>query len=107
MTETARRHPPFRAEHVGSLLRPKELTQAFHAVADGTMSAEAFREVQDRAIRDVAAMQEEIGLQAVTDGEFRRASYWSHFVEAVDGLSVRTSAFTFHDAGGAEQEFLV
>ena len=106
MAETARRHPPFRAEHVGSLLRPKELTQAFHAVSDGTMSAEAFREVQDRAIRDVVAMQEEIGLPAVTDGEFRRASYWAHFVEAVDGLSVRTAAFTFHDSGGAEQEFL-
>ncbi len=106
MTETARRHPPFRAEHVGSLLRPKELTQAFHAVSDGTLSAEAFRAVQDRAIRDVVAMQEEIGLPAVIDGEFRRASYWAHFVEAVDGLSVRTAAFTFHDAGGAEQEFL-
>jgi 5-methyltetrahydropteroyltriglutamate--homocysteine methyltransferase len=106
MTATAKRNPPFRAEHVGSLLRPKELTRAFHEVSDGSMTAEAFREVQDRAIRDVVAMQEEIGLQAVTDGEFRRASYWAHFVEAVDGLSVRTSAFTFHDASDEQQEFL-
>ena len=106
MTEKAKLDPPFRADHVGSLLRPKALTQAFREVSAGTMTAEAFKAVQDSAISDVVALQEEIGLQSITDGEFRRASYWSHFVEAVDGLSVGPGIFTFRDDHGHEQGFL-
>ena len=106
MTGSKRSNPPFRAEHVGSLLRPKQLTRAFRSFSKGELDGDAFREIQDRAIRDVVAMQEEIGLEAVTDGEFRRASYWSHFVETMDGLSVNAAAFKFTDGAGGEQEFL-
>ncbi len=98
--------PPFRAEHVGSLLRPAELRGAFRAFSAGHLGAARFREVQDRCVREVVAMQEAAGLRAVTDGEFRRASYWSHFVEATGGLEVGPARFTFHDDGGAETEFL-
>jgi 5-methyltetrahydropteroyltriglutamate--homocysteine methyltransferase len=106
MTAKAKLNPPFRADHVGSLLRPKELTHAFREVSAGKMTAEAFKAVQDRAIRDAVKLQEELGLEAITDGEFRRASYWSHFVEAVDGLSVGPAIFTFRDDHGHKQDFL-
>ena len=98
--------PPFRAEHVGSLLRPIELTRAFRSFTAGEISAEVFEEVQDKVLREVVALQEALGLKAVTDGEFRRASYWGHWVDAIDGLDVAPSFFTFHDGCGAEQEFI-
>ena len=97
--------PPFHAEHVGSLLRPPELRQAFRERRDGTIDDTEFRSVQDEAIRAVLAMQEEAGLKAVTDGEFRRASYWAHWVEAIEGLDVGESLFRFHDDAGDETEF--
>jgi methionine synthase II (cobalamin-independent) len=97
--------PPLHAEHVGSLLRPPELRKAFRERRDGTIDETEFRAIQDDAIRGAIAMQEGAGLQAVTDGEFRRASYWSHWVEAIDGLDVGESLFRFHDDSGAETEF--
>ncbi|MGO8920344.1 MAG: 5-methyltetrahydropteroyltriglutamate--homocysteine S-methyltransferase [Stellaceae bacterium] len=103
---TTRRPPPFRAEHVGSLLRPPELRQAFRAVSEGKLDAAGFRAVQDRAIREVVALQERIGLEGVTDGEFRRASYWSHFVDGVEGLAVAQARFDFHDDDHAATHFL-
>ena len=99
-------NPPFHAEHIGSLLRPDELRQAFRSFSAGEMSATNFGEIQDRCIRDVVAMQEDVGLQSITDGEFRRTSYWSHFVEAVDGLGVAPARFRFRDDSGEEMEFL-
>jgi 5-methyltetrahydropteroyltriglutamate--homocysteine methyltransferase len=105
-TTAKRTDPPFRAEHVGSLLRPKILTQAFRSFSGGEIGADAFREIQDNAIREVVRMQEDIGLRAITDGEFRRVSYWAHFVEKMEGLSVNTSAFKFTSDAGGEQEFL-
>jgi 5-methyltetrahydropteroyltriglutamate--homocysteine methyltransferase len=101
----ARHDPPFRAEHIGSLLRPRALRDAYKANSAGTLDDDAFRAIQDRAIRDVVALQESLGLRMVTDGEFRRASYWGHWVDAIDGLDVAPALFTFHDATGAEQEF--
>jgi len=98
-------NPPFRAEHVGSLLRPSELTQAFRAHRSHEISDEAFAAIQDTAIRDVVKLQEEVGLKMVTDGEFRRSSYWAHFVERVDGLEVREASFKFHDDHGHEVDF--
>jgi methionine synthase II (cobalamin-independent) len=65
--------PPFRADHVGSLLRPWRLLQARDDHAAGRMSDEQLRAVEDDAIRDVVAMQRDVGLQSATDGEFRRA----------------------------------
>ncbi len=105
MTETAP-EPPFRAEHVGSLLRPPELTGGYRALRDGSLDPDAYRDLQDRAIRDAVALQEEVGLESITDGEFRRASYWARFVEAVDGLGIGPAAFSFHDEAGEELPFL-
>jgi len=102
---TANGQPPYRAEHVGSLLRPKELTQAFRAFNKGEMSEDAFNKIQDGAIKDVVALQEDLGLELVTDGEFRRASYWSHWVDAIDGLEVGQAIFKFNDAEGNELPF--
>ena len=70
----ARIEAPFRAEHVGSLLRPRALVQARHDFAEGLIDADRLREVEDEAVREVVALQEDIGLRAVTDGEFRRTS---------------------------------
>lgn len=101
-----RQNPPFRAEHIGSLLRPKDLTQAFKKFNAGEMSEEEFSAAQDAAIRDVVAAQEAAGLRLVTDGEFRRASYWGHWVDAIDGLGVKEALFKFHDETGAEMVFI-
>ena len=97
--------PPFHAEHVGSLLRPQALRDAFRARRDGSIDESDFREIQDDCIRDAIAMQESAGMGAVTDGEFRRASYWAHWVEAIDGLDLGESRFRFHDDSGEETEF--
>jgi 5-methyltetrahydropteroyltriglutamate--homocysteine methyltransferase len=97
--------PPFRADHIGSLLRPASLRHAFRAHAEGKLSDADFRAAQDRAIRDVVRLQEDCGLEVVTDGEFRRTSYWARFVELTDGLEVRSAVFRFHDAHGHESEF--
>ncbi|HJM51239.1 MAG TPA: 5-methyltetrahydropteroyltriglutamate--homocysteine S-methyltransferase [Alphaproteobacteria bacterium] len=102
----APRNPPFRAEHVGSLLRPKKLTQAFRAHGAGRLDEAEFAAIQDQCIRDVVELQENLGLRSITDGEFRRASYWSHFVESVEGFGVRPARFKFRDAEGVEQDFL-
>jgi 5-methyltetrahydropteroyltriglutamate--homocysteine methyltransferase len=98
--------PPFRAEHVGSLLRPKELTTAFRRHDAGEINDDAFAEIQDGAIREVVARQREAGLGVVTDGEFRRGSYWGHVIGPVSGLTVREAEFKFHDDHGHEQSFL-
>lgn len=95
----------FRADHIGSLLRPKRLREAFRKHAAQEMSDEAFRAAQDEAIRDVVRLQEECGLEVVTDGEFRRISYWEKFVRLTQGLVVKDAVFTFHDTAGRESKF--
>jgi len=97
--------PPFRADHIGSLLRPKKLREAFRKHSTGELPAQALRSVQDEAIREVVAMQQGCGLGAVTDGEFRRVSYWEKFVRLTRGLEIRDAVFTFHDAHGHESKF--
>ena len=92
--------PPYRADHVGSLLRPKKLREAFR-----TLSGQALRAVQDECIREVVRLQRECGLEVITDGEFRRTSYWEKFVRLTRGLEVRDAVFTFHDAEGHEAKF--
>jgi len=79
--------PPFRADHVGSLLRPPELLRARSEHEAGGISAEELRRVEDAAIRDVVRMQEEIGLQGVTDGEFRRGSWHMDFLYQIGGVA--------------------
>jgi 5-methyltetrahydropteroyltriglutamate--homocysteine methyltransferase len=97
--------PPFRADHIGSLLRPKPLREAFRRHASGEMPQAQFRAAQDEAIRDVVKLQEDCGLQVVTDGEFRRISYWEKFVRLTKGLVVKDAVFRFHDAHGHESDF--
>ena len=104
MTDSAQ--PPFRAEHVGSLLRPAALREAFRAHQEGRLDPRGFRAAQDAAIRDAVALQERLGLHGITDGEFRRASYWAHFVEATEGLGVAPARFRFHDDAGHQTSFL-
>ena len=100
------RNPPVTVEHIGSLLRPRALTQAFRAFAAGEMDAAQFRAVQDAAIREAIQLQESLGLHVVTDGEFRRGSYWGHFIEAVDGFTTKPALFDFHDDHGETQSFI-
>jgi 5-methyltetrahydropteroyltriglutamate--homocysteine methyltransferase len=97
--------PPFRADHIGSLLRPRALREAFRQHAAGALADDAFRAAQDAAIRDVVRLQEDCGLDVVTDGEFRRASYWEKFVRLTAGLAVRPALFAFHDAQGRAADF--
>ncbi|NMH77526.1 5-methyltetrahydropteroyltriglutamate--homocysteine S-methyltransferase [Pseudonocardia xinjiangensis] len=82
-----RSEPPFRADHVGSLLRPQALLAARERFAAGSLDADGLREAEDTAIRDVVALQEEIGLQAATDGEFRRTSWHMDFIYQLGGIS--------------------
>lgn len=103
---SAKKRLPFRAEHVGSLLRPAKLREAFRDHAAGKMTPDEFRAVQDESIRDVVRMQENVGLEAVTDGEFRRASYWSHFVEGIEGFGLEQARFDFHDEAGESVHFI-
>src|SRR6185295_16218050 len=89
-----------RADHIGSLLRPKKLREAFR-----NLKGDALRAAQDEAIRDVVRLQKDCGLQVITDGEFRRISYWEKFVRLTKGLEVKDAVFTFHDAEGHESKF--
>ena len=79
MASAAPHDPPFRADHVGSLLRPPKLLKARAERAAGKISAEGLREIEDAAIREVVACQEEVGLQSITDGEYRREIFYSDF----------------------------
>jgi len=97
--------PPFRADHIGSLLRPPALRQAYRAFNDRTIDEAGFIAAQDTAIRDAIVLQQETGLGIVTDGEFRRASYWSRFVERTEGLAVSESRFSFRDEQGQTLAF--
>ena len=105
MSLSANGRPPFRADHIGSLLRPQKLRQAFRAHAEKKLPDATFRSAQDDAIRDVLKLQQECGLQVVTDGEFRRISYWEKFVRLTRGLAVKDAVFRFHDEHGHEREF--
>jgi 5-methyltetrahydropteroyltriglutamate--homocysteine methyltransferase len=97
--------PPFRADHVGSLLRPQELKDAFREASQGKIDEKQLSDVKDRAIRDAIRMQEAVGLQSITDGEFRRGSWFSGFVQAIDGLTNKESLFPFHDDRGGHATF--
>jgi 5-methyltetrahydropteroyltriglutamate--homocysteine methyltransferase len=99
-------NPPFRADHVGSLLRPPELKQAREEFKGGRIPREKLQEAEDRAIRKAVAMQEAAGLQSVTDGEFRRAFWHVDFLTGFEGIAATQGqyALKFHGEGGAESE---
>src|SRR4051812_46371073 len=78
--------PPFRADHVGSLLRPAALHEARAEAQKNEIGPRELRAVEDAAIRDAVRLQEDAGLQAITDGEFRRSHYLVDFLTAFDGI---------------------
>jgi 5-methyltetrahydropteroyltriglutamate--homocysteine methyltransferase len=84
--EASIRRPPFRADHVGSLLRPAELLRAREDFAAGRIGADELRAIEDDAILVAVAKQEEIGLSAATDGEFRRESWHMDFIYQLGGI---------------------
>ena len=92
--------PPFRAEHIGSLLRPPALLAARQAADEGRLSREALRAEEDAHIRDAVRLQEEVGLDVITDGEYRRGIYFGHFGEAVSGFTEMDAEMSFRGAGG-------
>ncbi len=83
---TQRTKPPFRTDHVGSLLRPAALREARERRAKGEITADALKVVEDRAIEDIIKKQEEVGLQAISDGEFRRSWWHLDFLWGLDGV---------------------
>jgi 5-methyltetrahydropteroyltriglutamate--homocysteine methyltransferase len=97
-----RTSPPFRADHVGSLLRPPRLLQARADFAAGRITAADLRAVEDQEIPGAIRMQEEVGLQSATDGEFRRASWHMDFIYALGGVSKAPGNLKvqFHNAAG-------
>jgi len=97
--------PMFRADHVGSLLRPQDLKDAFREAHQGKITDAQLEEVKARCIRDAINLQEDAGLQSITDGEFRRGSWFFGFVQAVDGLTTRDSLFDFRDSTGGHATF--
>jgi 5-methyltetrahydropteroyltriglutamate--homocysteine methyltransferase len=86
MTMSQRTKPPFRADHVGSLLRPAALKEAREKFAKGAIDAAALKAVEDREIERVIKKQEEVGLKSVTDGEFRRSWWHLDFLWGLDGI---------------------
>lgn len=94
--------PPFRADHVGSLLRPQKLLDARAEFAAGRIDADALRAVEDEAIAEVVKLQEDVGLRSATDGEFRRATWHMDFIYQLGGIgkSDQTLKIEFRNAEG-------
>jgi 5-methyltetrahydropteroyltriglutamate--homocysteine methyltransferase len=93
--------PPFRADHVGSFLRPQALLDARERRRKGEITAAQLREAEDAAIREIVAFQEDLGLEGVTDGEFRRTYFHIDFLEQLEGIETRGGLTAhFHSAKG-------
>jgi 5-methyltetrahydropteroyltriglutamate--homocysteine methyltransferase len=114
----ATKQAPFRAEHVGSLLRPQKLLEARakiegdqYRTAKGSLAHDELREMEDAAIRDAVRLQEEAGLQSITDGEFRRRSWYQDFILSLSGTSIAfvdpektiSAAVPFQDGKGVDK----
>lgn len=98
---TVRSHPPFRADHVGSFLRPTKLLEARERHNQGNLSRDALRAVEDESIRDIVRFQEDLGLQGITDGEFRRTYFHIDFLEQLRGVETKGGiAVSFRSTGG-------
>jgi methionine synthase II (cobalamin-independent) len=93
---------PFRAEHIGSLLRPRALRDARAAFARGDIDQQALTAAEDRAIAQAIALQERVGLRLATDGEFRRASYHSYFYRQLGDISFEAPAANASGGRGAQ-----
>ena len=99
---TARTTPPFRADHVGSFLRPKFLLDAREQKARGEITAEQLRAVEDKAITEIVKFQQDVGLQSITDGEFRRTYFHIDFLEQLGGVKTDIPV-TIKKADGTEE----
>jgi len=98
---SVRTRPPFRADHVGSFLRPQTLLEARDRRKKGEIEAADLRAVEDEAIRDVVRFQEELGLSGITDGEFRRTYFHIDFLEQLAGVETKGGiSVAFHSAAG-------
>ncbi|MFM9968579.1 MAG: 5-methyltetrahydropteroyltriglutamate--homocysteine S-methyltransferase [Burkholderiales bacterium] len=94
-------HPPFRAEVVGSLLRPAAIHQSRADLAQGKISAAELRDTESRCVRDAVAMQKSVGLNVCTDGEFHRRHWFMDFIERIDGVTISgTMGGKFQNATG-------
>jgi 5-methyltetrahydropteroyltriglutamate--homocysteine methyltransferase len=95
--------PPFRADHVGSLIRPDALIAARQSAEQGTLAPAELQRIQQDAIREVVRLQERIGLRVVTDGEFNRGSWQRDFLLKLENVALIPSKLTvrFHSAAGA------
>ena len=98
--------PPFRAEHIGSLLRPPELLAARRAFDDRRLAAEELRRIEDRWIVEAVRLQERVGLQSITDGEYRRIIYFGHFPAAVSGFTEMEAELAFEDEHGRKMKYM-
>ena len=99
---TLRTTPPFRADHVGSFLRPKFLLDAREQRARGQITPEQLRTVEDKAIAEIVEFQEDVGLQSITDGEFRRTYFHIDFLEKLGGVKTDIPV-TIIRADGSEE----
>src|SRR5204862_141852 len=95
-----RDRPPYRADHVGSLLRPQALLEARAHHAAGQIDDAALKAAEDAAIADVVRMQEDVGLRSATDGEFRRASWHMDFISSLDYLNAPKQREHVREIGG-------
>jgi 5-methyltetrahydropteroyltriglutamate--homocysteine methyltransferase len=101
-TSSDKSGPPFRADHVGSFLRPTYLLEAREQAARGALTAEQLRAVEDRAIAEVVRMQEQAGLQGITDGEFRRTYFHIDFLAQLGGVKTEIPV-TIRKSDGTEE----
>jgi 5-methyltetrahydropteroyltriglutamate--homocysteine methyltransferase len=97
--------PPFRAEHIGSLLRPSALLETRRAHEAGRVGVEELGRAEDEAILDAIRLQEEVGLESITDGEFRRHIYFGHFAKAVEGFTELEAELLFTDESGQPMRY--
>lgn len=87
MSTPLHRNPPFRAEHLGSLLRPDELLETRHAWEAGKKTAAELETAEDAGVKDIVKLQQELGYAAMTDGEYRRHMFWGSFWPGLDGMT--------------------
>lgn len=80
------RSPPFRAEHIGSLLRPEHLVQKRYDVAAGKAKPEELVPIEQAAIQEVVELQQECGIRSITNGEYSRHQFWGTFMETLNGM---------------------
>jgi 5-methyltetrahydropteroyltriglutamate--homocysteine methyltransferase len=105
MEDSADRKPPFRAEVIGSLLRPRALKDAGRALQEGRLPPQEYEALLEKEIARVIARQEDIGLEVVTDGELARSSWFGFFFEGLDGFRLAPSHFRFRDSEGQAFEW--